>query len=269
MSFIDFAIVNPGLTFGMGACVGSLSLGGIVLASDIGDDSTRFLLRKVPTDDPTNESGRWSEKMDGKTFKEAPLVSHSYVKLIQGDESYNKGNYLIYYGSEACPHCTGFLFGDQTIARGNLWLHRDKMSNGAWMSAFEFTRLDKDLKDLNIEFLMFEDEPESTGEQTNDDYWTLPWSRWPDNDLEKGRIKGTYIRNDESAKDFRKVFQSAVETFGEKVSGTPTILIYKNGKPKVFYKDKLPGLKGKEQDESLSNEIELKKYIKYYFTGIE
>ncbi|GCE63372.1 hypothetical protein MHSWG343_03680 [Candidatus Mycoplasma haematohominis] len=267
MALIDLLVANPGVTCGLGAVGIGVSVSGIVYASDAGVNESHYLLRAVP--DENQGSGRWSEVMDGKRFHDAALVTHSYKKLIHGDKSYNEGNYLIYYGSEACPHCTGFLFGDQTIARGNLWLKRDKMSNGAWMSAFEFTKNDAELKSLKIKFLMFEDEPEATKDSTSDEFWTLPWARWEADDFTKGRIAGTYIRNDKSARDFRKVFQAAIERFGENVSGTPTILIYKNGVPKIFYKDKLPGLKDKEQDESLSNEIELKRYIKYYFTGLE
>lgn len=95
------------------------------------------------------------------------------MSLINGDTSYNKGNYVIYYGSEACIHCTGFIFGDQTISDGSLSPVRNKMSDGTFMKAYASTRMDKDLKDREIKFLMYEDIPEPRG----DDYWVLPWAK--------------------------------------------------------------------------------------------
>ncbi|AEG73028.1 hypothetical protein MHF_0759 [Mycoplasma haemofelis Ohio2] len=243
-----------------GAC--AAAGGALALASTLKDERT-FLLRAVPS----SGTGNVEEHMDGKEFHEAELVRHSYKDLLRGTKAYNNGNYVIYYGSEACPHCTGFLFGHQDLARGNLWLARDKMSDGAFMKAYGYTRKNDFLKKFNIKFLMYEDVPEYHGSNVNDDLWTLPWSRWDTTDLKKGRVKGEYKRNDKSAREFRKVMDAAIEVFGgDKAGGTPTAIIYKNGKGKVFNHDQLEGLHTRKQEEDLSDDIELKNYIHYYYS---
>lgn len=243
------------------------TVGGIIYLSNVENPQDYYLLREV-----SGENGENGEKkstiLDGKKFSEFNKVNHDYRKIINGDTSYNNGNYIIYYGSEACPHCTHFIFGDPHIASGNIWLDRDKMSDGAWMKAYEFASNDEDLKNKNIKFLMFEDVPEIPEDAINDDLWTLPWSKWDTTDLEKGKVQGEYKRHDQSAKDFRKVMDAAVNKFGDKVSGTPTVILYKNGKGAVFNKDTLEGLNDQKQDESLSNELALKRYIKYFYTRI-
>lgn len=118
--------------------------------------------------------GGWATAMDGKHFREMPLVSHPYHKLLRGDPRYNGGNYVIYYGSMACPHCTSFLFNDPTIAQGKTSPSQHRMSNGAWMKAFQFSREDKELLGKNIRFLMYDDVPDKTMVDRDDKYWALP-----------------------------------------------------------------------------------------------
>lgn len=99
----------------------------MVYAGNIGEDKSEYILREVPT----AENGQHLKVMDGKTFKDSNIVKHSYKSILAGDTGYNNGNYVIYYGSQACPHCTKFMYGSHEIARGNIWHKRDLMSEGA------------------------------------------------------------------------------------------------------------------------------------------
>lgn len=268
MSIFDNPKVVKNLLLGAGGS----GLVGLMAITNLTPDKSTYLLRKVP--EPNGGNGECTEEnaetcMDGKKFEEIKKVEYSYKELINGTKRYNGGNYVIYYGSEACPHCTGFLFGNEELSRGNLYLKRDKMSDGAFMKAYKYTQTNKALKEKKIKFLMFEDVPEVTEYTTNDDLWVLPWSTWESTDLSKGRVKGEYKRNDKSALDFRKVFKAARERFGDNAGGTPTAIIYKDGVGKIFYKDKLPGLNLREQGEALSDDIELMNYIHYYYIAMK
>lgn len=66
----------------------------------------------------------------------------------------------------------------------------------------------------------------------------------------------------------RRIIDKSQEIFGqEKVPGTPTVIVYKGGKPKVFNKDVLKGLENDpKQGEDMSNQSQLIRFIKRYFT---
>ncbi|OAL10116.1 hypothetical protein A6V39_04345 [Candidatus Mycoplasma haematobovis] len=267
MSILD----NPNLLKNILMGAGGTGIVGVMAITNLRPDESAYLLRVVP--EPNSVSGCNANNadtcMDGKKFEEIEKVNYSYKELINGTTRYNNGDYVIYYGSEACPHCTGFLFGNEELSRGNLYLKRDKMSDGAFMKAYKYTRTNEALKSKNIKFLMYEDVPEVTKYTTNDDLWVLPWSTWDTTDLNKGRIKGEYKRNDKSAIEFRKVFKAARERFGDNAGGTPTAIIYKRGVGKIFYRDKLPGLNLRQQGEALSDDIELMNYIHYYYVAMD
>lgn len=264
MSLINWILLHKKIWM----CIGFgtvLGLGCLISKSHSSEtlESTQ-LFRVVP-----ESEDNWDEAADNKPYEEWERAPHHYIKLLNGDTSYNGGNYVIYYGSEACIHCTGFIFGDQSASDGSLFSGRNKMSDGTWMKAYASTRMDPDLKDKKIKFLMYEDVPDINLTSKGNEYWTLPWATWQKNDYALGRKAGEHIRNDKSARNFRKMFDAAQSKFGEKVAGTPTVIVYKSGVPVVFNQDKLPGLEEKKQDEAISNDLQLKKFIKYYYTQVQ
>lgn len=224
-----------------------------------------YLFREVGE---AGQDNNYLEQMDNKKYEDLKVVNREYWKLINGDSTYNNGNYVIYLGSESCSHCMGFLYGNPNLDKGNKFTEKDKMSNGTWMKTYSYTKNDSDLKDKNIKFLMYEDIPDKNLSSKDDVFWNLPWATWRQNNPEMGRWTGQYIRNDKSAINFRKIFESAQERFGKKVSGTPTVIIYKNGRAKVFNQDTLPNLEQEKQGEDMSDELQLQKFIKYYYTKI-
>lgn len=266
MSILGWAAANTKLTMSILGSVGIFACGSTAFSSySSAGNSYEYLFRYVPEIKEKNQS--WAEVMDGKEFREAKLVKHSYKKIIKGDNSYNGGNYIVYYGSKACPHCTKFMFNNLNIAYGNTDLSKHKMSHGAWMKAFAFTREDETLKKIKIRFIMFEDIPDKNKSAEDDIFWTLPWRTYEYDNESKGIKKGQLIRQDKSARDLNRIMETSKGVFGEeKVPGTPTVIVYKKGKPLVFNQDSLEQLQHEKQDESISNENILMSFIKHYYT---
>lgn len=95
------------------------------------------------------------------------------------------------------------------------------------------------------------DEVPSMNNRNNDDLYTIPWTKWNDTLISKGRVEGDYVRYDSSAVNFRKIQSLLFYYFGEKASGIPTIIIYREGVPFVYGKDKLEAI---EKDKKRTGE---------------
>lgn len=178
---------------------------------------------------------------DQSSFTNFPTVTISNSQLIKGTKSYNDGNYVIYFGSEACPNCNNFLYSDRESPK--IWIgtnQKDLYSNGIFFETYSLARHKKEENTLNkVKFIFFSDEVPSMDNRNNDDLYTIPWNTWSNTLTSQGRIEGDYVRNDESAVNFRKLHSLFLYYFGQKVKGIPTIVIYRNGVPFVYDSDKL------------------------------
>ncbi|RAO95347.1 hypothetical protein DNK47_00665 [Mycoplasma wenyonii] len=198
-----------------------------------------------------SDEGNGQYNKDQSKFSNFQEVKVSNAQLIKGTKSYNNGNYVIYFGSEACPNCNNFLYSENTSPK--TWVGTDQQnlySNGTFFETYSLAKHNNDanptkLKD--IKFVFFSDEVPSMENRNNDDLYTIPWNKWDSTLTSRGKVEGDYIRYDSSAVKFRKIQSLLFYYFGEKASGIPTIIIYRDGIPFVYGKDKLETIEKEKQ----------------------
>ncbi|CCE67008.1 hypothetical protein [Candidatus Mycoplasma haematominutum] len=191
---------------------------------------------QVSTDSSNNYTSDTSE------FTQFPEVRVSNSQLIKGTTNYNNGNYVLYFGSEACPNCNNFLYSENESPKTWIGANKNFYHNGILFETYSLAkaRTKGNLKDLK--FIFFSDEIPSMDYRNNDDLARIPWSKWDRTLVSQGYIKDDYIRYDKSAVEFRKLQSLLMYYFGEKASGIPTVIIYKNGIPFVYGSDKITEL---------------------------
>ncbi|AFN65014.1 hypothetical protein WEN_01075 [Mycoplasma wenyonii str. Massachusetts] len=236
-----------------------------------------------------NNSSNGTYTCDQSKFEKFPEVKEaSNSELIRGTKKYNHGNYVLYFGSEACPNCNNMLYSENESPK--TWLGADLKNiykNGIFFETYSLAKHEnKNNPDglKKIEFIFFSDEVPEMGIRNNDELYTIPWNKWPNTLTNQGRIKGDNMRNDKSAVSFRKLHSLLTYYFGSKISGIPTIIIYKDGTPFVYGSDKIEEIeeekkKSGEQIKTLQHaeaenssaaavfRYDLFKHLKYIYEG--
>ncbi|WP_391591697.1 DUF6856 family protein [[Mycoplasma] cavipharyngis] len=181
-----------------------------------------------------------SKDIDNETeYAKLPLVPVSYGELIRGTTRYNDGNYVLYLGTGACSHCTEFLFDEAKYAKNGVpplgkSESNARWSRGIWGKGIKYASTNLTPNKINylkssIKFVMFEDEPPSSIQSYSDRLYTFPWKKEEANNLKNGIIAGQYVRYDQSAHNFRKIFAYAKSIHSE-IIGTPTVMAFRAGK---------------------------------------
>lgn len=212
-----FKHLNKTRLFGIGIFLGASLLPLVALGGN--SPYTISYFREIDVNDVQNNT----------KYSELKTANVSYGKLVRGTNDYNKGNYVLFLGSQRCQHCATFLFNNTEYANGAEsgigW------QNGSWGQGIIFA--DKYFAQFKPKFLMFEDRPPSSLDRTSDTLWTFPWSKFSDSDLSKGHIGGDYVRHDDSAVQFRQIFEFTKALYPN-VSGIPTVIAFKNGLPHIL-----------------------------------
>lgn len=227
----------------------------------------------------TNDSleNQYTDDESINKFDELPTVKHSDAELIKGTKKYNNGNYVLYFGSDACPHCTDFLYSGRESPGNWIGNHKNIYKSGVFYETYSLAKTKDKLK--NIKFIFFSDKIPNLDNRNNDDLATFPWTKWHETLLSQGKVQGDYVRYDKSALKARKILSLLHYYFGEKQQGIPTIIIYKDGNPFILNVDKIEELekdqkkvdeKAKAQDsdtpyQSIVARYNLFKHLEYIF----
>lgn len=224
---------------------------------------------------PIDETNNNNQKKN-ITFNDFSLIKYSYKDLIKGTKDYNNGNYVLYFGSELCPYCNIMMYGikNNKLTDEEINNKFDKYKQGSWFHAYKFIKQSKEMEQYNLKFLFFSDSYVSEDKTKIDSF---PWA------LHDPENPNSFKRQDKNAIDFRKIRTAAQKNFkSEKVSSIPTVIVYKEGAPKIFGEDKFdllePYLKMDSADinsaeESSKSQYDssiknwLTQYIYYYFEG--
>lgn len=86
-------------------------------------------------------SGSEEYTKDQSKFSNFKTVEVSNAELIKGTKSYNNGNYVIYFGSEACPNCNNFLYSENSSPK--TWIGTDQenlYSNGTFYETYSLSK---------------------------------------------------------------------------------------------------------------------------------
>lgn len=204
--------------------VGSLGIIGLLpivtLAAKSNDPFNTNLFREISLENVNNNV----------EYTDLNHVNIPYGELIRGTTKYNDGNYVLYLGTEACSHCAQFLYGNPDFDQGTPPLgnaaNNASWKRGIWGQGISFAA--SNIKNPVVKFMMFEDKPVPSYESTSDRKFTLPWAKESSDNLTSGIVNGQYIRNDQSALEFREIFAFA-KSQNNKIVGTPTVLAYKKG----------------------------------------
>ncbi|ADX98307.1 DUF6856 family protein [Mycoplasma suis] len=234
------------------ASAGAISIPPIL----VGDSFEEFLFREFNpapekyamqgVENSDSDSNGVSYTTETRKFSSFPEVKVSNSELIRGTKKYNNGNYVLYFGADSCPNCTNFLYN--SIESPKTWLGANKnvYRDGIFYETYSLSKTKSKLRDLK--FIFFSDEIPSMDHRNNDDLAGIPWHKWSTTLLSQGRIKDDYIRYDKSAVNFRKIHSLLIYYFGNKVTGIPVVIIYKEGIPFVLHQDKIEELeKDKER----------------------
>ncbi|MDQ0513710.1 hypothetical protein J2Z62_000148 [Mycoplasmoides fastidiosum] len=191
----------------------------ITLAARDNDPYNTNLFREITSEHVRNNT----------EYQDLPKVNVSYGELIRGTRSYNNGNYVLYFGTEACSHCAEFLFSNANFSQGTPPLgnasNNASWSRGIWGQGITYA---DNISNPSVKFIMFEDQPPASQDAYSDRLFTLPWSTNQNNSLNSGIVAGQYVRNDQSALDFRALFSFAKANYSQ-VIGTPSVMAFRNG----------------------------------------
>ncbi|AFO52375.1 hypothetical protein MHLP_03975 [Candidatus Mycoplasma haematolamae str. Purdue] len=201
-----------------------------------------------------SSSGSYTEDPSKlENFKSVKGFTNS--ELIRGTKRYNSGNYVLYFGSEACPNCNNFLYSDTESPKVWIGSNQNPYKNGILYETYNLAKnkqntssSGKTTKLSDVKFIFFSDEIPDMGYRNNDDLARIPWTTWDKTIVSQGKIKDDYVRYDKSALQFRKIQSLLLYYFGEKATGIPTVIIYREGVPFVYGKDKIDALEAEKKN---------------------